>query len=97
MVMISLERLPLAAMFVLANWTLLRLAILAAAAVSDWADGALGRRSNLYVQGAIMLVVTLQLLAVERPPLARLLGTVPLRASSIRTRRPALFIPLQRQ
>jgi cardiolipin synthase (CMP-forming) len=43
---ISLARLPLAAMFVLANGTLLRLGILAAAAVSDWADGALARRTG---------------------------------------------------
>jgi P-type Ca2+ transporter type 2C len=35
--------------------------------------------SNPYALGAVMLVVALQLLAVELPPLAALLGTVPLR------------------
>jgi cardiolipin synthase (CMP-forming) len=40
---ISLVRLPLAALFVVANSPWLRLAILAAAAVSDLADGALAR------------------------------------------------------
>jgi cardiolipin synthase (CMP-forming) len=43
---LSLARLPLAAMFVLANGTSLRLAILAVAAASDWADGALARRTE---------------------------------------------------
>jgi P-type Ca2+ transporter type 2C len=37
--------------------------------------------SNPYALGAVVLVVALQLLAVEVPPLARLLGTVPLRGA----------------
>lgn len=43
---ISLVRFPLALLFVVANSTVLRLAILAAAAVSDWADGFLARRAG---------------------------------------------------
>jgi cardiolipin synthase (CMP-forming) len=41
---ISLVRIPLAVMFVFADTMLLRLGIVAAAAGSDWADGALARR-----------------------------------------------------
>lgn len=41
---ISLVRIPLALMFVLADTLMLRLGIAAAAAVSDWADGAIARR-----------------------------------------------------
>jgi P-type Ca2+ transporter type 2C len=45
--------------------------------------------SNPYSLGAVVLVILLQLLAVELPPLASLLGTVPLRAVDW-----AIIIPL---
>jgi phosphatidylglycerophosphate synthase len=43
---ISLTRIPLACAFVFADRTLLRLGIVGAAALSDWMDGALARRTG---------------------------------------------------